>query len=331
MNSQNWGDKKELYQGLKMDPAPASIVDFHTHIGDVCGGCYREKVVSDTEGCVESHLLERSSFNPHLIRLVSSGILPKSLLISAAQTAASLANGKNLIASMTSSGIGKSLILPIAPFVQTQQVVEASKEAPDRLIPLISVNFVGASPQDVKNQIENYCNHFPFRGIKFHPNIQRVDPSSHEARILYETAAKKDLFIIIHGGITPILFDDSRRLAVGDKLLPILEAHPNTTFVVAHAGSYFNPNNKFLENVAEFKNVYADTSGVGPDTILSALNLLGPERVIFGSDWPYGTQTQSLSLLRSAIYRFCLIKNGDVNRVTQLVQSDNANRLLKCQ
>jgi predicted TIM-barrel fold metal-dependent hydrolase len=331
MNLQNWGDKKELFQGLKMDPAPVSVVDFHTHIGDVCRGCYREQIVSDTEGHVESHLLERSSYNPHLIRLVSSGILPKSLLISSAQNAASLANGKNLIASMDSAGIGKSLVLPIAPFVQTQQVVEASKEDPDRLIPLISVNFDGASPDDVKNQIEDYCNRFPFRGIKFHPNIQRVDPSSLEARTLYETAAKKDLFIIVHGGITPILFDDSRKLAVGEKLLPILEAHPSTTFVVAHAGSYFNPNNKFLENIVGFRNVYAETSGIGPDTILSALTLLGPERVIFGSDWPYGTQTQSLSLLRSAIYRFCLIKNDDVDRVTHLVQSNNANRLLKCQ
>ena len=251
--------------------------------------------------------------------------------MSAAKQAASLANGKNLIASMDSSGIGKSLVLPIAPFVETTQVLEVSKEAPNRLIPLISVNFESASPDDVKNQIKGYCNHFPFRGIKFHPNIQRVDPSSHEAKILYETAAEKDLFIVVHGGITPILFDDSRKLAVGEKLLPILVAHPNTTFVVAHAGSYFNPNNKFLENIAGLKNVYAETSGVGPDTIFSALTLLGPERVIFGSDWPYGTQTQSLSLLRSAIYRFCLIKNDDVNRVTQLVQSDNANRLLKCQ
>ena len=319
MNSQNWGDKKELFQGLKMDSAPVPIVDFHTHIGDVCRGCYREQIVSDTDGQVKSHLLERSSYNPHLIRLVSSGILPKSLLISSAQNAASLANGKNLIASMDSAGIEKSLILPIAPFVQTQQVLEASKEAPDRLIPLISVNFDGASPDDVKNQIEDYCNRFPFRGIKFHPNIQRIDPSSHVARTLYETAARKGLFIIVHGGITPLLFADSRTLAVGKKLLPILEAHPNTTFVVAHAGSYFNPNNKFLENIAGLKNVYAETSGVGPDTIFSALTLLGPERVIFGSDWPNGTQTQSVFLLSSAIFRFCLIQHDDVNRFTQLV------------
>lgn len=313
-----------------MDTAPVPIIDFHTHIGDVCGGCYKEQIVSDRIGHVDTHLLERYSYNPHLIRLVSSGILPKSLLITSAQNAASLANGKNLIASMNSSGVAKSLILPIEPFVQTQQVVEASKEAPNRLIPLISVNFKGASPHDVENQIEAYCNRFPFRGIKFHPNIQRVHPSSHEAKILYETAAKKDLFIIIHGGITPILFDESRRLAIGEKILPIFEAHPNTTFVVAHAGSYFKPNNEFLEYIVGLKNVHVDTSGVGPNTILAALNFLGPERVIFGSDWPYGTHQLSLELLQKAVSLFCRSRHRDPNEVLRLIFFGNAVRLLKC-
>ncbi len=314
-----------------MEPAPFPIIDFHTHIGDVCSRCYRERILPNGEGHVESHLLERSGFNPYLIQLVSSGFLPKSILFSSAQKAAYLANGKNLISSMDSAGIEKSLILPIAPFVETEQVVDISKKAPGRLIPLLSVNFDGASPQDVKNQIVGYCARFPFRGIKFHPNIQRVDPLANEAHALYEVAAQKGLFIIIHGGITPVLFDTSRKLAVGDKLLPALESHPNTTFVVAHAGGYFNPDNKFLENIVGLRNVHVDTSGVGLETIISALSLLGPERVIFGSDWPYGTQAQSLFILRSAINRFCRKNNQDINRITQLIQSENGNKLLKWQ
>jgi len=314
-----------------VDPGADSVIDFHTHIGDVCRGCYHDETGADVEGFVEPHILERTGYNPLLLRLSASPVLPKSLFLQPAKRAAALANGRNLLASMESSGIGKSLVLPIAPFVSTEEILRAAQISPEQLIPLISVNFEGIAPHEVENQIKRYCDLFPFRGIKFHPNLQKVEPGSQKASVLYESASTKDLFVLIHGGITPVVFDNSRKFSIGKNLLPVLKEHSKTTFVVAHAGGYFNPDELFLRDIADLPNVHVDTSGVGPGTIISALKFLGPERVIFGSDWPYGTQKRSLQLLETAIERFCRTGDHDLSATLQQVKTGNAKRLLKWQ
>lgn len=314
-----------------MDPGADSTVDFHTHLGDVCRGCYQDETDTEVEGFVEPHVIERTGYNPLLLRLSASSVLPKSLFLQPAKRAAALANAKNLLASMKSSGVAKCLVLPIAPFVKTEEILRAAQISPGQIIPLISVNFEGIAPHEVENKIKKYCDLFPFRGIKFHPNLQKVEPSSQEARALYESASAKDLFVLIHGGITPVLFDNSRKFAVGKNLLPILKEHSKTTFVVAHAGGYFNPDESFLRDITNLPNVHVDTSGVGPGTIISALRLLGPERVVFGSDWPYATQDRSLRILETAVKRFCRTSSRDFSATLQQVKSGNAKRLIKWQ
>lgn len=209
--------------------------------------------------------------------------------------------------------------------------MRAAQISPDQIIPLISVNFEGIAPHEVENQIKKYCDLFPFRGIKFHPNLQKVEPGSQKARVLYESAAAKDLFVLIHGGITPVLFDNSRKFAIGKNLVPVLKEHSKTTFVVAHAGGYFNPDESFLKDIADLPNVHVDTSGVGPGPIISALRLLGPARVVFGSDWPYATQDKSLQILETSVERFCRTSNRDLLATLQQVKSENAKRLIKWQ
>ena len=103
--------------------------------------------------------------------------------------------------------------------------MRAAQISPGQIIPLISVNFEGVAPHEVETQLKKYCDLFPFRGIKFHPNLQKVEPGSQKALVLYESAAAKDLFVLIHGGITPVLFDNSRKFAIGKNLFPVLKEH----------------------------------------------------------------------------------------------------------
>ena len=85
----------------------------------------------------------------------------------------------------------------------------------------------------------------------------------------------------------------------------ILEAYPRLKLVLAHGGGYFPHNMGRLDrnvknaphsmkNITRkpseyLKNVYYDTLSIRPNRLLSALiKIVGPDRLLLGSDWPIG-------------------------------------------
>jgi predicted TIM-barrel fold metal-dependent hydrolase len=63
--------------------------------------------------------------------------------------------------------------------------------------------------------------------------------------------------------------------------------HPNVTFVMAHLGLP----DLWWEAVAaaqRHRNIYLETAGAHSLSIKRSVELLGPERVLFGSDSPFG-------------------------------------------
>lgn len=304
------------------------VIDFHTHLGDVCKGCYERDIKSDRLGFVSSNLLERVAYNKVLTKVIALPFFPKSPLVSSAIASASFASAQNLISELDRNKVLRAVISPIEPFVSTDFVMTECEKYRGRLIGLMSVNFDRFSTVEIERQISSMRHSKKISGIKFHPNLQGIHPQSEKAQALFHGAENENAFVLIHGGITPIVYGRERHLSSSSNLVPVFKAYPKLKFVVAHAGGYFSSSGPFLSDIQHLSNVFVDTSGIGVGVILNALQMLGPDRVLFGSDWPYGTMKYSLKFAREAVRKYC---GNDENRIHDSlgkILSGNAKKLL---
>ncbi|HKT44318.1 MAG TPA: amidohydrolase family protein [Gaiellaceae bacterium] len=129
------------------------------------------------------------------------------------------------------------------------------------------------------------------RGIKLHPRAQKFLLDDERLAPVFAIAAERRVPILIHGGrgLPPI----------ADSLHRLVDAYPEAQLIIAHAG---------IADLSGLAAHFAGKAGVFFDTsVWSAIDLLGffhlvpPEQVVYASDYPYGTQPNSLLIaLRTA-------------------------------
>ena len=130
------------------------------------------------------------------------------------------------------------------------------------------------------------------RGIKLHPRAQRFLLNDERLAPVFALAAERRVPILIHGGrgLPPI----------ADHLARLVERYPEAQLIIAHAGIA-----DLAELAAHFggkAGVFFDTSVWSPIDLLSLYHLVGPEQVLYASDYPYGQQPGSLLIaLRTAV------------------------------
>lgn len=108
-----------------------------------------------------------------------------------------------------------------------------------------------------------YMDDYEFKGSAFHDII--------------DYAEKRDMLISVHS-----------EAAYDDDMDELVKKHPNAKIIAAHPGEL----GKFLRHVARSKlsdNYYLDLSGTGIfryGLLRHAIDAMGLERIIFGSDYP---------------------------------------------
>jgi predicted TIM-barrel fold metal-dependent hydrolase len=129
------------------------------------------------------------------------------------------------------------------------------------------------------------------RGIKLHPRAQKFLLNDERLAPVFELAAERKVPILIHGGrgLPPI----------ADDLAHNVERYPDAQLIVAHAG--IADLAMLADRLGGKAGVFFDTSVWSPVDLLSLYRLVGPEQVLYASDYPYGQQPASLvSALRTA-------------------------------
>jgi len=129
------------------------------------------------------------------------------------------------------------------------------------------------------------------RGIKLHPRAQRFFLNDERLAPVFELAADRRVPILIHGGrgLPPI----------ADNLARLVDAYPGAQLIIAHAG--IADLSGLAGHFAGKAGVFFDTSVWSAIDLLSLFRLVPPEQVVYASDYPYGSQPQSLLLsLRTA-------------------------------
>ena len=149
-----------------------------------------------------------------------------------------------------------------------------------------------------------------FRALKVHQCFQRVASDSPGMHALARFAADRGLPIFIH------LY--AKRDAVG--LLTLAVAHPGTTFVIAHL---LGLDIFAAADRTRLDNIYFDISppNLNPLRLVErALGIFGAERLLLGSDTPYGRDNLRTSLervdgLRIPSAEKALILGGNASRI----------------
>ena len=159
-------------------------------------------------------------------------------------------------------------------------LVESMSRAPGRIIGFLRVN---PHLQDhALKSIEEGVNKQGFRGIKFHPRNEAFAINSEELAFpIAEQATKLKVPILIHTG-EPDTYGYAQPTLVGD----LADSFPDLTLIIGHMGK------RLCEDaicVARwFENIILETSFRSPRDIARAVKRVGADRVVYGSDMPFG-------------------------------------------
>jgi len=276
------------------------IIDFHTHIFSPRIKKSREKY-ADADPC---------------------------FAILYAQKNAKLATAEELIASMDETGIDISVITNIGwttheMCVETNDyILESIARYPDRLVGLATVQ-----PQSGEAAIAEVerCAKGGIKGIgEIRPDTQLFDLTDETIMSPFiEVIRQHSLILLIHasepvghvypgkGGITP------------DVLYPFITRFPDLTLVCAHWGGGLPFYALMPEVKKALENVYFDTAAspflYRPEIYNHVIQLIGAEKILFGSDYPLLAPGRLINEIRSL----------DLPEETvSLILSGNAQRLL---
>lgn len=201
----------------------------------------------------------------------------------------------NMLAEMDLLGIEKAVVLPIRygwPFGDdmTERYMAAIQRS-GRADRFILCGSVKPTQEGAAQSVEEYQAQ-GLKGIKMHPNYARFYPNDKAAWPVYEVCGKLDLPVLLHSGRTGF----KEKTTFGMKLYtedyadlkhfeaPIA-AFPNVRFVLCHAGALQNED--AVKLAKKYKNVWLDIHGQGVGRIQAMIKELGPERLMYGSDWAF--------------------------------------------
>jgi uncharacterized protein len=74
-----------------------------------------------------------------------------------------------------------------------------------------------------------------------------------------------------------------------------VEIAPGLPLIIPHLGMLGGDPYKFLQSFKDKDNIYFDSALASQDTISKFIKTIGPERVLFGSDVPFGSMRRELS------------------------------------
>ena len=182
---------------------------------------------------------------------------------------------ENTIALLNQYHIKQAVVFPIPHALfdvkrSNAYILEAYQRYPTRLIPFCRID------EELEQNLSK-----GFRGVKIHLLYEELEIKT----------IRKELQIIEDAGVPLVLhalFKDKVK-----QVKSILRIAPNLKLILAHMGrGHLYTGEQVVENAIGLKpypNVYMDTSTVGDfKAVVNACEILGYDRVLYGSDYPFG-------------------------------------------
>ena len=316
---------------LVADDVPAGI-DLHTHLGmallfapapDLHARTRRVEYLLDCDaepgGCeLDLDVYMNLNFTPEMLRRLRLGALRQATLGNPVARTHTL---PNLAAELERMRFESAALLPIAfglPFGDdlSSRWLDALAESPERerFVPGCSVH---PRDPDAVEKLRLYARRGA-RIVKLHPEMGRFRPDSPEAMTVYAECERLGLAVIFHAGRSGIEPESLRPYALLRLFEPVAARFPKLPVVLGHGGARDYPD--AIPLAQRHANVHLGIASQGATAIRSFIEGVGPERVVFGSDWPFYPVATSLAKL--------LLATRDRPAAREPVLRGNARRIL---
>lgn len=206
-----------------------------------------------------------------------------------------------ILANMAEASIEKTIIFPLSTILidletANRYVVSISRKYPGKFIPFTVID---EKPHHWATQ--------GVQGFKEHTYGQRIqkdaagnDIFSRKFKETYKYMETNRFPLLLHAGVNRV-----ERLKED-----IFKDTPNLIVILAHLGADFPQSNNHnpypeqvrstLEELKDIPNLFYDIAAViNPEILSDALRIVGSEKLIFGSDFPYEPPLQTLNRLRA--------------------------------
>ena len=226
---------------------------------------------------------------------------------------------EDLKESMENNSVSKSLVVAHPPIISNEFVLETCETDPS-LYPCVNIGPNTTSPGELLKTYHQKGVHF----LKIHPITDGLQPMSSHYLELLKTADELGIHIILHTGIinSHVFF---RRPELGDIKMyeSWFELFPNINFLLAHMN--FNQPEEAISICEKHKNTSIICSWQPLSSITHAVDRIGAERIIYGSDWPLLGNNMSIVIQRIQQGR----RNGNFSsKEADLILGGNAAKLL---
>ena len=138
------------------------------------------------------------------------------------------------------------------------------------------------------------------RGVKMMPLLQQVYPDDPRCQRLYQGLVERDMILIAHAGRDPL--DRPEVFGTPERFAVALQSFADLKVVLAHLGGLRMWDCVRRHLLPAAKNVFFDTAYVsfymGPEEMKDLIIDIGPERVIFGSDYPWEKPGRAAEIIR---------------------------------
>jgi hypothetical protein len=168
--------------------------------------------------------------------------------------------------------------------------------------------------KDARKLVRKALTEWGFKGIKLHPLVHAFLPNDDIVYPIMEEARAAKVPVLIHSGHPPF----SLPWSIGE----LAENFKDVTIVMLHMGHGHGIYIKSALDVAKrYDNIYLETSGMPMHSkVKEAVELLGEERVMYGSDIPFHDPSVEIG-------RICA--SGLPRRQLERVFYTNAKELLR--
>jgi predicted TIM-barrel fold metal-dependent hydrolase len=201
----------------------------------------------------------------------------------------------SLYAAMTSprKALEDHLKLVERHLAPSESVVRAAALSGGRVLAVASYCRLNSIDEFI-DRLEKLRSRGPLIGVKIYPTFHFIRPDDPALEPLYDYMESKNLILIVHTGCDPGIWElpvlcskASPRYVEG-----VAKAHRDLPVVVAHMGSYsyLFPGIYFadaLKVAKKYDNVYLDTSATTLHQVKIAINRIGADKLLYGSDYPY--------------------------------------------
>lgn len=206
-----------------------------------------------------------------------------------------------ILANMVEAGIDRTVIFPFASVlidleVANHYTVAISRKYADKFIPFTVIDSKPAYWQE--NGVKGFKEHV--YGQRIQKDSSGKDMFSWEFKETYRYMEKHCIPLLLHAGVNRV-----ERIRQD-----LLRETPGLLIILAHLGADFpgqNHHRPQLDQVKttllalkDYPTLYFDISAITePDILQAGLDIVGSEKLIFGSDFPYVKPIEMLRLLKS--------------------------------